>query len=306
MIPRRCNQIGMASGKSGGGAGGGRRKKNIFKSWVNCYILAEPRWARWRQQGALRPQQVGIPGHPAPPPGRQHLPACSVLLLQGAEKCWLPQQAGHTGVTVDTLPSRVSRVRSSPFRGKGCQQLWPVWWRGKRSQVSHSQSLTESILTCCQATSLKRKAPLILCFGSFSEMNFKTCIKISVHCNKIAPLNRLRSAGQLNSIRAFLLSWHQTCSMEMVSLQHVFLQIHSGTHLTPVAALPVLQRSLNASSISTTQLSPSLSCTDQSAEKQAQKDSNLKKHGKGNGQKWLREVSTQRECQIKVKFMTPL
>lgn len=190
MIPRRCNQIGMTSGKSRG-----KQKKNIFKSWVNCYILAEPCWADWRQQAAPRPQHAGIPGHPAPLPGRQHLPACSVLLLQGAEKCWLPQQAGHTGVTVDTLPSWVSGVRSSPFRGKGCQQLWPVWCRGKRSQVSHSQSLTDSIWTCYQATSLKRKAPLILCFGSFSETNCKTCIRVSVHGNKRAPLNRLRSAG---------------------------------------------------------------------------------------------------------------
>lgn len=59
-----------------------------------------------------------------------------------------------------------------------------------------------------------------------------------------STIKQIEISRVTNSIRAFLLSWHQTCSMEIVFLQHVSLQIHPGTRLAPVAALPVLQRSL--------------------------------------------------------------
>lgn len=108
MIPRRCNQIGMASGKRK------KKKRNILKSWLNCYTLAEPCWAGWRQHC------------PEPPACRNTRPSCTTP-WQSAPACVLssappgsretltsPASRSHWGHTADTVPSQVSSVRGTP------------------------------------------------------------------------------------------------------------------------------------------------------------------------------------------------
>lgn len=123
-----------------------------------------------------------------------------------------------------------------------------------------------------------------------------------------STIKQIEISRVTNSITAFFF-WHQTCSMEMVFFQHVSLQIHPGTHLAHAAAPPVLQRSLWVPAASAQPSSPHLYLAQIRLlkNKPRKTDFNLKRHGKGNGQKWLiREVSTHRECQIKVKFMNSL
>lgn len=156
-----------------------------------------------------------------------------------------------------------------------------------------------------------------------SPMNF---VFWKLPCNKLlnmhqnisvlkqnSAIKQIEISRVTNGTGAFLFSWHQTRSMETVFFQHVSLQIHPGTCLAHVVALPVLQCSLWTPAASAQPSSPHLYLAQISLlkNKPRKTDSNLcspsERHGKGNGQKWLiREVSTQRECQIKVKFINSL
>lgn len=146
MIPRRCNQIGMASGKRG--------KKKNNKHFKRLSELLHPCWAMLgRLKAAKLPWDPSMQEYLA----ILHYPLAANTCLCAqfcpsrdqrnadfpSKQVTLGSHCGHSAIPEVHCKGHPS---SFPLRGKGCQQLWPVWWRGKRSQGSHSQSLTESVL----------------------------------------------------------------------------------------------------------------------------------------------------------------
>lgn len=133
MIPRRCNQIGMASGKN----------KTTTKKKTYWSELLHPWWS--------------MPGWPESP---QHTAATT--LHHSPEACMLnptspghwemltfPKREGHAGVTSQTRcdPGVQGRVNPSSlgFRAKRATGSNSSLWGGeKQSQVSCSQSLSSS------------------------------------------------------------------------------------------------------------------------------------------------------------------
>lgn len=132
-------------------------------------------------------------------------------------------------------------------------------------------------LKCYQATPLKRKTPGVLCLGSFPEISCKTHIRISVYWNKRTPLSRLWSAGWLTASERFCAHIVRRAAWKRFSSSAYPCKLNlepssSGELLLPSARDHAVALPLNTSSTRATQFSPFIPCTDQSAEKQTQKD----------------------------------